>query len=64
MADRVIDIHVHFGARPDSQSGYFRSAEFTKTPAHYALSLITGSRFKDDCVFGSASKVFTLIRYP
>lgn len=64
MGDPNIDIHVHFGAPLDSQSGCLWPAEFTKTPANYAMSLITGSLFKDDCVFGNASKVFSLIRYP
>jgi hypothetical protein len=64
MGDPIIDIHFHFGARPDSQSGCCWSAEFMKTPTYYAISLITGSLFKDDCVFSSASRVFSLIRYP
>jgi hypothetical protein len=39
--DPIIDIHVHFGARPDSKSGYSWSAEFAKTPAYYAMSLLS-----------------------
>jgi hypothetical protein len=37
MGDPIIDIHVHFGAPLDSQSGCFWSEEFTKTPAYYAI---------------------------
>ena len=46
MGGSTLDIHVHFGAPEDSQSGCFWSEEFTKTPAYYAMLLITGSLFK------------------
>jgi len=46
MNNEVIDIHIHFGAPPDEQSGCFWSREFTKTPAYYAMLLLTKSLFK------------------
>jgi len=46
MNHEVIDIHVHFGAPKDEESGCFWSEEFTKTPAYYAMLLITKSLFK------------------
>ncbi|RPI00187.1 MAG: hypothetical protein EHM72_09945 [Calditrichaeota bacterium] len=39
----VIDLHVHFGAPPDSQSGCYWSEEFTKTAAYIAMLLLTKS---------------------
>ncbi|MCP2519241.1 amidohydrolase family protein [Candidatus Aminicenantes bacterium AC-335-A11] len=46
MNSEIIDIHIHFGSPPDEQSGCFWSEEFTKTPAYYAMLLLTKSLFK------------------
>jgi len=46
MSSPIIDIHVHFGAPNDPQSGCFWSDEFAKGIAYYAFLLITGSLFK------------------
>ncbi len=46
MNNEIIDIHVHFGAPRDEQSGCFWSEEFTKTAAYYAMLLLTKSLFK------------------
>jgi predicted TIM-barrel fold metal-dependent hydrolase len=45
MSD-VIDMHVHFGAPDDPESGCYWSPAFEKTAAYYAILLITGSMFK------------------
>jgi hypothetical protein len=37
MSDPIIDVHVHFGAPLDSQTGCFWPEEFTKTPTFYAI---------------------------
>jgi len=42
----VIDMHLHFGAPEDEESGCYWSEEFTKQPAYYAMLLLTGSLFK------------------
>lgn len=46
MIKEIIDIHVHFGAPKDDQSGCFWSKEFEEQPAYYALLLLTKSLFK------------------
>ncbi|MCK4645131.1 MAG: amidohydrolase family protein [Candidatus Aminicenantes bacterium] len=46
MNDEIIDVHIHFGAPKDEESGCFWSEEFTKQPAYFALLLITHSLFK------------------
>jgi predicted TIM-barrel fold metal-dependent hydrolase len=46
MNHKVIDIHVHFGAPEDQESGCYWSKEFTETPAYYAMLLLTKSLFK------------------
>jgi len=46
MDREVIDIHVHFGAPKDPESGCFWSEEFTETAAYYAMLLLTKSLFK------------------
>ncbi len=46
MKNNVIDVHIHFGAPKDEQSGCYWSEEFTKQPAYYAMLLITNSLFK------------------
>lgn len=46
MNKKIIDIHVHFGAPKDEQSGCFWSEEFTKQAAYLAMLLITKSLFK------------------
>jgi predicted TIM-barrel fold metal-dependent hydrolase len=46
MNNEIIDIHIHFGAPKDEQSGCFWSEEFTRTPAYYAMLLLTKSLFK------------------
>jgi len=42
----IIDVHLHFGAPKDEESGCYWSEEFTKQPAYYAMLLLTGSLFK------------------
>ncbi len=42
----VIDMHIHFGAPRDLDSGCYWSKEFEKTAAYYAMRLITRSLFK------------------
>lgn len=46
MNNEIIDIHTHFGAPKDEQSGCYWSEEFTKQPAYYAMLLLTKSLFK------------------
>ena len=46
MANETIDIHVHFGAPKDEESGCYWSEEFTKQPAYFAMLLLTKSLFK------------------
>ncbi|NIM89681.1 MAG: amidohydrolase family protein [Candidatus Aminicenantes bacterium] len=42
----IIDMHLHFGAPEDEESGCYWSEEFTKQPAYLALLLLTGSLCK------------------
>ncbi len=42
----VIDIHVHFGAPHDEESGCYWSKKFTQTAAYYAMLLMARSLFK------------------
>jgi len=44
--EEIIDMHLHFGAPKDEESGCYWSEEFTKQPAYIALLLLTGSLFK------------------
>lgn len=44
--DEIIDMHLHFGAPKDEESGCYWSEEFTKQPAYFALLLLTGSLCK------------------
>lgn len=46
MRGPVIDIHVHFGAPPDKESGCYWSEEFSRTAAYVAMLLVTRSLFK------------------
>lgn len=46
MTHPIIDIHVHFGAPKDEESGCFWSREFTQTAAYYPMLLLTKSLFK------------------
>jgi len=47
MNGPVIDIHVHFGAPPDKESGCFWSEEFAHSAAYVAMLLITRFLFKN-----------------
>jgi len=42
----VIDLHVHFGAPPDAESGCYWSKGFESTAAYFAMLLATESLFK------------------
>jgi predicted TIM-barrel fold metal-dependent hydrolase len=44
--NEIIDMHVHFGAPDDPESGCYWSSAFEKTAAYYAILLVTGSMFK------------------
>jgi len=46
MNNETIDVHIHFGAPKDEESGCFWSEEFTKSAAYFAMLLITNSLFK------------------
>jgi len=46
MNNEIFDVHIHFGAPKDEQSGCYWSEEFTKTAAYYAMLLLTKSLFK------------------
>lgn len=46
MENNVIDVHVHFGAPDDEESGCYWSNEFKKTAAYYLMLFITHSLFK------------------
>lgn len=46
VSNEIIDIHIHFGAPKDEESGCFWSEEFTRTAAYYAMLLLTKSLFK------------------
>jgi predicted TIM-barrel fold metal-dependent hydrolase len=52
MNSEVIDIHVHFGAPRDEDSGCYWSEEFTKTAAYFAMLLLTESLFKKVDIHG------------
>jgi predicted TIM-barrel fold metal-dependent hydrolase len=45
MSEEVIDIHVHFGAPEDADSGCYWSEEFEKGIAFFALRLVTNNLF-------------------
>lgn len=47
MNDEIIDIHVHFGAPKDEESGCYWSDEFTQMAAYYVMLLVTNSIFKE-----------------
>jgi hypothetical protein len=46
MNSDVIDMHVHFGAPKDEESGCYWSKEFEQTLAYLAMLLLTKSLFK------------------
>ena len=46
MNKKIIDMHVHFGAPKDKESGCYWSEKFKKTAAYYAMLLLTKSLFK------------------
>ncbi len=46
MENNIIDVHLHFGAPADEQSGCYWSEKFEKTAAYYAMRLITNSLFR------------------
>ncbi|MFH1943934.1 MAG: amidohydrolase family protein [bacterium] len=46
MNGSVIDVHIHFGAPKDEESGCYWSDEFMETAAYLAMLLITKSLFK------------------
>lgn len=46
MDTNVIDVHVHFGAPEDAESGCYWSKNFERMPAYYMLLLITNSLFR------------------
>ncbi|MBL7127999.1 MAG: amidohydrolase family protein [Ignavibacteria bacterium] len=45
MAEEVIDMHVHFGAPEDVQSGCYWSSKFEGTPAFWFMKITSGSFF-------------------
>jgi mannonate dehydratase len=45
MNEEIIDIHVHFGAPGDDDSGCYWSSEFEKGIAFFAMRLITNNLF-------------------
>jgi len=45
MNGEIIDIHVHFGAPRDEESGCYWSEEFEKGVAFFAMRLVTNSLF-------------------
>ena len=46
MTNEIIDMHIHFGAPHDAQSGCYWSKDFEKTAAYFAMLLLTKSLFK------------------
>ena len=46
MSQPTIDMHIHFGAPPDEESGCYWSKDFEQTAAYYAMLLLTKSLFK------------------
>lgn len=42
MPKEVIDIHIHFGAPEDAQSGCYWSEKFKSTLAYWAMQMVTG----------------------
>ena len=61
MSDPVIDIHVHFGAPEDQVSGCYWSEEFTKSPAFFAMLLITGHVFKKINLINIKTHMFSVL---
>jgi predicted TIM-barrel fold metal-dependent hydrolase len=61
MNDEIIDIHVHFGAPKDEESSCFWSEEFTKTPAYFAMLLLTKSLFKKVNIRSVKSQMLSVI---
>ena len=45
MNNQIIDLHVHFGAPKDEESGCYWSKDFEKTAAYWAMRIITKSLF-------------------
>ncbi len=45
MSGEIIDVHVHFGAPKDEDSGCYWSEEFEKGIAFFAMRLVTNSLF-------------------
>jgi predicted TIM-barrel fold metal-dependent hydrolase len=46
MSPEIIDVHIHFGAPEDAESGCYWSEEFEKGVAFLAMRLVTNSLFK------------------
>ncbi len=46
MTQDIIDVHVHFGAPEDPESGCYWSKEFESGVAFFAMRLVTGSLFR------------------
>lgn len=46
MTPDIIDVHVHFGAPEDPESGCYWSKEFEAGIAFFAMRLVTGSLFR------------------
>ncbi len=46
MPSEVIDVHIHFGAPKDEESGCYWSDDFERMAAYYFLLIVTNSLFK------------------
>ena len=61
MNNEIIDIHVHFGAPKDEESGCYWSDEFTRQPAYFAMLLLTKSLFKKVDIHSIKKHMFKVI---
>ena len=61
MGQDVIDVHIHFGAPEDGQSGCYWSKEFEESLAFLAMRLVTDSLFKKVTFQGVKDRLLRVI---
>ncbi|MDD8015294.1 MAG: amidohydrolase family protein [Acidobacteriota bacterium] len=62
MAEEIIDVHVHFGAPYDSESGCYWSKEFEEGIAFFAMRLVTNSYFRKPDIQSIKDHMLAVIR--
>ena len=61
MAGEIIDIHVHFGAPEDPESGCYWSKKFERSVAYWAMKLVTHHLFKKITIHSVAKHLLRVI---